>query len=242
MPSPTRSKDSEISVSRLTSDGMHQLIGFLILALCAFAFFGVADEVMEGDSKAFDRAVLEALREPGDLSDPIGPKWFEEGVRDITALGGTAVLTLISLAAVGFLMLEHKPRTIVFLVVAIIGGLIVNLLLKDLFDRPRPEFLPHGQTVYAKSFPSSHSMNAAVVYLTLATVLARSQRRRSAKIYLVAVSVLVTILVGLSRLYLGVHWPTDVLAGWVAGTGWAIGSYLLICGLQRWHAVEQPAA
>lgn len=225
--------------SRLSSDGMHHLFAFLIIASLAYAFLSLADDAIEGDSEAFDRAVLQALREPGDLADPIGPAWFEEGVRDVTALGGTAVLTLISLAAVGYLLLVRKPRTLAFLLLAIVGGLLVSLLLKDVYDRPRPGFLPHGQVVYTQSFPSGHSMNAAVVYLTLATILARAQRRRVERIYLVTVSILVTVLVGLSRLFLGVHWPTDVLAGWVAGAAWAMLCYLLVCGLQRAHAIEQ---
>jgi undecaprenyl-diphosphatase len=219
-------------------DGMLLISVFLLFALSVWAFAEIADEVADGDSLPFDRAVLEAFREAGDLSEPLGPVWLEEAVRDVTALGGSVVLTLITVAVAGFLALERKPRTIVFLAVAVVGGLILSLWLKEVFDRPRPDFLPHGQTVHTMSFPSGHSMNAAVVYLTLASILARAHKARAVKLYILALSLLVTVMVGVSRLYLGVHWPTDVLAGWSAGAAWALVCYLFICQLQRRHMVE----
>jgi undecaprenyl-diphosphatase len=223
----------------LSGDGIHYLVAFVFCAVFLWAFVEIADEVVEGESLGYDRAVLEWLREADDLSDPLGPAWVEELVRDITALGGSAVLVLITVSVIGFLSLEHKPRTIAFLVLAVLGGLVLSLLLKELFDRPRPEFLPHGQNVYTQSFPSGHSMNAAVVYLTLASILARAQKPAAIKLYVVAMSIFVTILVGLSRVYLGVHWPTDVLAGWAAGGAWATACYLLFHHLQVRSVVEQ---
>lgn len=229
-----------------TGDGAHYLIFFLVIAVSLWAFFAIAGEVMEGDSQAFDRAVLTALREPGDLSDPLGPIWLEQAVRDVTALGGSTVLTLITIAVIGFLALEHKPRTIGFLLFAVVGGLLLSLLLKHGFDRPRPDFLPHGQEVYTASFPSGHSMNSAIVYLTIGAILARAQRARAVKIYFLTVAIVITLLVGLSRIYLGVHWPTDVLAGWSAGAAWAMLCWLLVHYLQRRRVVEretgQPTA
>jgi undecaprenyl-diphosphatase len=225
----------------LTRDGIHYLLGFLALAGSLWVFAEVADEVVEGESQRLDRAVLEALRQPGDLSDPLGPPWVEEAMRDITALGGTAVLTLITLFAVGFLVLERKPKTIAFLVLSVIGGLLLSLLLKDLFDRPRPDFLAHAQVVYTKSFPSGHSMNAAVIYLTLGATLAHAHEARALKVYMIAASIAVTVLVGFSRLYLGVHWPTDVLAGWSAGAAWGMLVWLSFRLLQHGHVVEPQA-
>lgn len=223
---------------RLGRDGLQYLVFFLIIALGMLAFTEIASEVMEGDSLAFDRQVLEAMRTPGDLSDPIGPIWLEQSVRDITALGGSTILTLITVAVVGFLVLEGKPRTIGFLLLAVIGGLLLSLALKAGFDRPRPDFLPHGQEVYTASFPSGHSMNSAIVYLTLGAILARAHRARAVKIYVLTAAILITIMVGLSRLYLGVHWPTDVLAGWSAGGAWALLCWLLIHHMQRRRMVE----
>jgi undecaprenyl-diphosphatase len=212
---------------------------FLVLAASLWAFIAIADEVTEGDSLAFDRMVLTALREPGDLSDPIGPQWVEEAVRAITGLGGSAVLTLITVATVGYLWLSGHRRMILFLLAAIGGGLLVSLALKAGFSRPRPEFLPHGQAVYTASFPSGHSMNSAIVYLTLGAILARAQTRRALKSYFLALGILLTALVGFSRLYLGLHWPTDVLAGWTAGAGWAVLCGLVALALQRRRVIEQ---
>lgn len=231
----------QFSRSRAGGNGLPYLIAFLVLALSLWAFIGIAEEVVEGDSLAFDRGILEALRTRGDLSDPVGPVWFEEGVRDVTALGGTTVLTLITMAVVGFLVLERKPRTIGFLLFAILGGLLLSMALKAGFHRPRPDFLPHGQQVYTASFPSGHSMNAAIVYLTLASILAQAHRARRVKAYLITTAILITALVGASRIYLGVHWPTDVLAGWTAGAAWAVFCWLLIHRMQQRRIVEGEA-
>lgn len=218
------------------------LVLFLLAALSLWLFVELADEVMEGESLPFDRAVIEALRTPGDLSDPIGPAWFEEAVRDVTALGGTAILTLVTVAALGFLWIERKPRTILFLLIAVVGGLILSLLLKAGFSRPRPDFLPHGQEVYTASFPSGHSMNAAVVYMTIGAILAQTERRRAVKLYVLALVIFLAVVVGLSRIYLGVHWPTDVLAGWTAGAGWAMLCWFFALRLRRRKMLEQETA
>ncbi|MCB1800176.1 MAG: phosphatase PAP2 family protein [Gammaproteobacteria bacterium] len=211
---------------------------FLVVAVSLWLFAAIAGVVMDGDSLQFDRWLLNALREPGEIANPVGPVWLEEAVRDLTALGGTAVLTLFVLAVSGLLLLERRPRTVGFLLFAVIGGLVLSMALKYGFDRPRPDFLPHGQRVLTTSFPSAHSMNSAVVYLTLAAIMACSVKRRAVRVYLVATAVLLTVLVGFSRVYLGVHWPTDVLAGWSAGAGWAVFCWLLMQAMQARQLVE----
>lgn len=218
---------------RLRDGGLSPLVLFLVVVLCLWIFVAIADEVLEGDSRPFDRAVITALRTSGDLGDPLGPLWLEEGVRDITALGSNAVLGLITLAVAGFLALAGRPRHVLFLLVAVAGGLLLGLALKAGFDRPRPDFLPHGQAVFTRSFPSGHAMNAAVVYLTLGSILAGRLASRLAKAYVLMVSMAVTVLVGLSRVYLGVHWPTDVVAGWSAGAAWAVLCHLALRGTER---------
>ncbi len=214
------------------------LIVLFALLTSFWAFVELAEEVLEGDTGAFDRSVLLAMREPGDHSNPIGPGWVEETGRDFTALGGIPVLSLVTLGVVGYLLLDAKRRVAVVVLVATVGALGASTLLKQTFDRPRPDLVPHETRVYTASFPSGHSMLAASTYLTLGALLARVQRRRRIKAYLLLLAVLVTLLVGLSRVYLGVHWPTDVLAGWAAGSGWALGCWLLARWLQRHGQVE----
>lgn len=207
-----------------------------------WAFIELADEVLEGETHAVDTAILVALRTPGDLSDPIGPGWLEEMLRDFTALGGTGVLTLLTLAVIGFLLVARAPRVALAVALAVGGGILLSMLLKSGFDRPRPDLVPHGGLVYTASFPSGHSMMAATVYLTLAALVSRVVRRRRLRAYLVATAVLLTLVVGFSRVYLGVHWPTDVLAGWTVGAIWALGASVLMLRLQLGRAVERPGA
>jgi undecaprenyl-diphosphatase len=214
----------------------------LAVAAGLFAFAELADAVVEGDTRAFDEFVLLSLRSATDPSDPLGPRWLEETMRDFTALGGTGVLALVTLAAAGFLVLTGKRRAAAAVGVAVVGGLLLSNALKWGFARPRPDLVPHGQAVYTQSFPSSHAMLSAVVYLTLGALLARTQPRRRAKLYFLAVAAFVTVLVGASRVYLGVHWPTDVLAGWVVGTGWALLCWLTTLWLQRRGQVEAEDA
>lgn len=210
----------------------------ILVAFCAWAFFMLADEVVEGATHAFDTRLLLALRNPADPSDPLGPGWIEELGRDITALGGIGILAGITLAVSGYLWLVGNRRSMWLLLIAIGSGQALSTLAKSGFDRPRPDLVPHGMQVYTASFPSGHSMMAAVTYLTLATLLARVQPTRALKAYVMTVAVLVTVAVGVSRVYLGVHWPTDVLAGWAAGAAWALGCWLVAHWLSLRGAVE----
>jgi undecaprenyl-diphosphatase len=216
--------------------------------LCAIAgiaagiwiFLAIAGEVQHGDTLAFDRSLLLSMRHSGDLS-PKGSVEFQELARDVTALGGTLVLTLITLITAGFLWLDGKGKMAIFVGVSIATGSILSSLLKDLFHRARPDLVPHGMHVSNASFPSGHSMLSAVTYLTLAALLARSHERRRVKAYFLIVAMLLMLMVGLSRVYLGVHWPTDVLAGWTAGAVWALLCWLVARWLQIHHRLEAEA-
>lgn len=219
-----------------------ELLVLILLALLAggtWGFIELADEVLEGETETVDERLLLALRNPADLADPIGPHWVEEVGRDITALGGIAVLSLLALAVLGYLLLEHKWRTSIFMTIAVVGGMLLSTALKAGFDRPRPDLVSHGSYVYTASFPSGHSMMAAVTYLTLAALLASVQKRKRAKLYLLTVAVLLTVGVGVSRVYMGVHWPTDVLAGWTAGAVWALLCWTVAQWLQQRGQIEQ---
>ncbi len=205
------------------------------------AFLALADAVADGGARRFDEWLLVALRSPGDLSDPIGPKWFEEMMRDITALGGTAMLTLGVLAVTGFLALTRKTHAAITVLVSVVSGMVLSQAIKWAYARPRPELVPHGMETYSASFPSGHSMMAAVVYLTLGALLARHQAQPRMKVYVLVVAGLLTVLVGISRVYLGVHWPTDVLAGWCLGAAWAILCWFAMLWLQRRGTVERAS-
>lgn len=203
------------------------LVLILAVAACCWAFVQLADEVREGEATGFDTAILLGLRNPADLSDPIGPAWLEEVARDVTALGSMAVLTGTTLAVAGYLWLAGKRRSVALVLCSVGGGIAVSTLFKRGFDRPRPELVPHMTEVYTASFPSGHAMMAAVTWLTLAAMLARVQPTQALKVYLFALAAFITVIVGVSRVYLGVHWPTDVLAGWTAGAAWALGCWLV---------------
>ncbi len=199
----------------------------LLVAGGLWGFMELADEVQDGDSHALDRRILLAMRVEGDTAEPVGPHWLEEAGRDFTALGGGAVLTALSLAAVGAAFILRRRRIALLIVIAIAGGTLLSTLLKRGFDRPRPDLISHGAEVVSESFPSGHSMMSAIVYLTLGILLTRVLPSRGLKVYVVALAGVVTILVGLSRVYLGVHWPTDVVAGWAVGAAWALLFWLV---------------
>ncbi|RYD37645.1 MAG: phosphatase PAP2 family protein [Verrucomicrobiaceae bacterium] len=205
----------------------------LVIAGSLWMFSEISDEIGSDDTHGFDRAVLMSMREPGDPSDPIGPVKIEEMGRDLTALGGFTILTGLTVSSVGIAWVMRKRRLAGIIAVAVTGGMILTTFVKQGFDRPRPDLVPHGVVVTNASFPSGHAMMAAVVYLTLGLLLARIQPLRPLRIYLVSLSVVITLLVGVSRVYLGVHWPTDVLAGWTLGSAWALAFWLIAIRLDR---------
>jgi undecaprenyl-diphosphatase len=214
------------------------LLGVLVVAGGLWGFAELADEVMEGETHALDRRLILALRAPDDLSDPLGAGWVEEMARDMTALGGVGVLGLLTIAVTGFLWLHRKRRAAVFVLVAVMGGVAISQLLKLGFDRPRPDLVPHGSITHSASFPSGHSMLSAVTYLTLGALLARFHGYRRDKLYLLGLALLIMFVVGISRVYLGVHWPTDVLAGWTLGVVWAVLCWIGARWLQRRGELE----
>jgi undecaprenyl-diphosphatase len=217
------------------------LCAIILAASLLFAFATLANAVTQGSTHAFDEWLIVALRTPGDLADPIGPKWIEEMMRDFTALGSTGVLTLMVLAIAGLLAMTRKGYAALFVLGSVAGGVLISQAMKWAYARPRPDLVPHGAEVFTASFPSGHSMMAAIVYLTLGALLARTQNGRRVKTYVLTVAVLLTVLVGVSRVYLGVHWPTDVLAGWALGGMWALICLLVMGWLQARGKVEDAS-
>ena len=206
---------------RSVTAGVHPLVVLLCLS-GGVLFAHIVEEMMEGDTSASDNAILLALRVPGHLATPIGPPWLLQSAIDISALGGFTFTWLFTTAAAAFFALTRRWRTLAIFLGAIVGASILNAVLKLSFHRARPEVVPHLTQVDNASFPSGHAMISAAIYLTLGALLASSQGSHGARLYVICLSVVVTIMIGLSRLYLGVHWPSDVMAGWSAGAAWAL--------------------
>jgi len=224
--------------------GRHELSVLIALtgaALAVLGFVRIADAVSEGQTLKFDQWAVRAMRRTEHLAQPIGPPWLAEVARDVTALGGVAVLTLIVIAVIGFLWLRRMVGAMGMVSAATLGGLIVSTILKHWFERPRPDIVPHLSPTYTSSFPSGHSLLSATVFLTLGALLGRFVQEFRLKAYFLIVALTLTFLVGLSRVYLGVHWPTDVLAGWCAGLAWATLCWLVARFLQHRRAVQQNA-
>ncbi len=138
-------------------------------------------------------------------------------MRDLTALGGYTVLSLITVLAITYLLMKGKRASALLVGVAVIGGTALSNLLKLGFDRPRPDIVAHLVDVHSLSFPSGHAMLSAATYLTLGALLARSERGIVMRSYFIGVAIVLTMLIGASRVYLGVHYPTDVLADGAPG-------------------------
>ncbi|MCB1333561.1 MAG: phosphatase PAP2 family protein [Roseivivax sp.] len=217
---------------------------FLIIAAAGslWAFIGLAEEMAEGELQGFDRWALMLLRNPADASDPLGPGAVETAMRDITALGGVTVLTLLTVAVVVALYLRRKRASALFLLVAVLGGQVLSHVTKLAFDRPRPDLVPHGVEVLTASFPSGHSMMATTTYLTLAVLVARVEPRKPLKLFYIALAAVVSAAVGISRVYLGVHWPSDVLAGWTLGAAWALACWTVARWLGGTGRIETETA
>jgi undecaprenyl-diphosphatase len=221
-------------IAPLTGPERLRLIGVLAAVLaCCLGFAMLADEVVERETQGFDETVVLALRRADDPQVPIGPKWLLASARDVTSLGSGTVLSLITLAVCGFLALIRRYRSLLLVACSTAGGGLVNSLLKHFFDRPRPSVVPHLAEAFAPSFPSGHAMLSAIVYLTLGALVSQLTERRRLKAYVLGMAVLLSFMVGLTRVYLGVHYLTDVVGGWMVGVAWALLAALLVRGAKR---------
>lgn len=229
--------------SRLAKLGAHEVGALVTLFICAgllLAFGTISEEVVEGDTHQLDMAVLMALRTPSNPADLIGPAWLEEMMRDLTALGSYVFIIIVLVAAIGYLLLVRKRSLAILMIAAVMGGILISNLLKTGFDRPRPD-LEHAARVFTPSFPSGHAMLSAVTFLTLGALLTRVNADWRVKLYFLVVAVLLTVMVGMSRIYLGVHYPSDVIAGWCVGSAWALLCWAATLWLQARGNVEPPA-
>jgi undecaprenyl-diphosphatase len=224
------------------------LLTILGVLAALWGFLALTDEVREGDTSRLDRHILLAFRTPGDLGVAVGPRWVQESARDFTALGGFTTLTLIAVMAFAILMLLGRRTQALVFGAAVIFAQVASEGVKRLVDRPRPDLVPQHDLVYSASFPSGHAMMAPVVYLTLAAIVAAGNGRQAIKALLLIGAALLVVVIGVSRVYLGVHWPSDVLAGWTLGTAIALAASFALykTAPRRGPAAEvkadQPAA
>jgi undecaprenyl-diphosphatase len=209
--------------------------GYLI-ALFVLVFAGIA-LIAGGEATEFDREVLLSMR---DQDGPIGPVWLLEVARSITALGGYTVLSIVVLTVASYLFLSRDNITAWFVIAAAATGAIINTAMKVLFDRARPDFVTHLTEVVTASFPSGHAALSATVYLTLGALLAATHRSFVFRAYFFGVAILLVVMIGLSRVYLGVHYPTDVLAGWCFGAAWALVCGMILRAMQQRRVARQP--
>jgi undecaprenyl-diphosphatase len=207
-----------------------------ILASGLYVFFEIADELDEGEADGIDRRLLLFFRDPADTSQPIGPEWLKQTVIEITALGGYPILVMIVGAVVGFLLVSRRFGPALFVLLSVGAGTLVGHLLKLAYDRPRPDLVDHLVAIHTPSFPSGHATMSAVVYLTLASLILRLVDSRTVRAYVLTVAIALTVAIGLSRVYLGVHWPSDVAAGWAIGVAWACFSWLLVSALRAYRS------
>jgi len=197
-------------------------------SLCVFLFVSLASIVTLRPAllEPLDDAVFHWLR--GNVST--APPWFPEAVRDVSSLGSLSILIGSSTIAAAYLLLTGQPRAAIYVAVAAAGGIALGMGLKTPFDRPRPDLLMQETRVFTQSFPSAHGAVSAAVLLALGGLIAGDRNTRGERIFIIGMTVAVIILIGLSRIYLGVHWPSDVLAGWALGTAWACACWLTLSG------------
>jgi len=216
------------------------LASIAIVSGLILAFLQIADEMIEGEMEAFDQAILMLFRDPANLETTIGPVWLHEMVRDITALGSFSLLGLIVVGVCIYLLLARMRAEALLVVTSVVGGTILSTLLKMGYNRPRPDLTTMSKQ-FTASFPSGHAMLSAVTFLTLGAVLSRFAPTRPLRFFTIGMAVLLTLMVGLSRLYMGVHYPSDVLAGWCLGAAWALICSTVAMYLQRTGSVRKDA-
>ncbi|WP_244730551.1 phosphatase PAP2 family protein [Mesorhizobium sp. 113-3-3] len=218
-------------ISGASAQDKYSLVAVMLVACLVLGFGVLAEEVLEGDTTKFDLAIMSTLR-AADPANPIGPPWLQEAARDVTSVGSVVFLGFVLVAGVVYLLLIHKRALAIWMGVAVTGGELLGTILKLSFNRPRPE-IPHVTRVFTASFPSGHAMLSAITFLTVGALLSHANQDRRLKLYFMALAVFLTVAVGVSRVYLAVHYPTDVLAGWCIGSGWAILCWIVALWFQE---------
>lgn len=222
---------------RVARSEIAALSALFVVALGVMTFVELADDMTEADGRAFDLAVLLAMR-PNGSTDGWGPSWLETAALDLTSLGGIAVLTLFAAIVILFLFLQRKRLSALLLLTGLGGGVMLSEGLKSVFGRDRPPQAFQAVETINASFPSGHALLSAVFYLSIGVMLTRAFPQRRFKAYVLGVAVVLTLIVGLTRIYLAAHWATDVLAGWSVGAAWAMTLWLVAYAVQRRQLVH----
>ncbi len=237
------SKDATNWIAAIRHDRLMTLPVLLlgIAGLGIFLFLAIADEVSEGEIYDADRALFLMLRNPANASDPIGPAWLQEAAIEFTALGGVTLITLTVVAVAGFLIAARRYGPALYVVASVVTGTMLSQGLKSVYARPRPDIAPHLDVIHTASFPSGHALVTTVCYLTLGALVMGLVESRRVRVYVLTMAIAVSVLVGISRVYLGVHWPSDVAAGWSLGTAWAVLTFLVLKYVRRarhWGGID----
>jgi undecaprenyl-diphosphatase len=196
-------------------------------------FVALGLEVAEGEHQRLDEQLLQQLRRSSRDRAGSSAGVLYEASRDVTALGSPAVLTLVVIGVAGYFAFARELEKSLLVLFATLGGVAFSQLAKSLMMRPRPQVVPHLTDVSSPSFPSGHALLSTVVYLTLGAILAELAPRLRLRVYLLASGIVLALLVGVSRAHLGVHYPSDILAGWAGGVCWALSCWLVVQSLSR---------
>ncbi|WP_293797384.1 phosphatase PAP2 family protein [uncultured Bosea sp.] len=210
----------------------------LVPAVAALIFLGLALLIVSGHSFSVDTTLIMLFRDAANPAVPLGPAWFHEAVRDMTALGSFVGLFFMALTATLALWLCGYRHLAIGLVVSLVAAFLASTVLKIAIARQRPDIVEHAALTFTASFPSGHAFLSAATLLTIASFVGLATRRTDIARFCMVMAVILTGLIGLSRIYLGVHWPTDVLGGWCLGMVW---SSVATAWLGRRMAASDPA-
>lgn len=217
--------EAPVTPDQSAPDVRHPPFVFIAMAALAGAVLvlAVLGRTIAGGARfAFDSGIMLSLRQAANPAVPTGPAWLKQAMIDITALGGETVLTLAVALTIGFLAASRHLLAAALVFAGTVTGSIAVALAKSWVGRQRPALIDHLVEVGSASFPSGHAANSAIIYLTIALVSIQVIPHRAARWFLLAATLLLVAAIGVSRVYLGVHWPSDVLAGWSFGTLWAL--------------------